>query len=47
LLKTKNKTYFSLEITLKSKIVIVYLQQIKTNTIMSEAELVLVEEAKN
>ena len=25
----------------------VYLQQIKTNTIMSETELVLVEEAKN
>ena len=47
MLKTKGETYFSLGVTLKSEIFVVYLQRIKTNTIMSEAELVLVEEAKN
>ena len=41
------KAQISPVITLKSEIIVVYLQRIKTKTIVSEAELVLVEEAKN
>jgi len=46
LLKTKGEANFSLGVTLKSEMFVVYLQRIKTNTIMSEAELVLVEKSK-
>lgn len=46
IVKNDAKTQISLAITLESEIFVVYLQRNKTNTIMSEAELVLVEEAK-
>ena len=41
------KAQISPVITLKSEIIVVYLQRIKRIQYMSEAELVLVEEAKN
>ena len=46
LLKVGNKTSFFFDFTLISEIFVVYLQTINSNTTVSEAELVLIEEAK-